>query len=72
MTRPTYAWIVPLNAADPAAAPVLPIVHRIPRRLMSGRWPLRRGDGYPLLEQLRKPPIGGYDPWAPRSPPATE
>lgn len=45
----------------------------IPRRLLNGSWPLRDGTGYPRFDTTRRQgPLGGYESYVRRSPPATE
>jgi hypothetical protein len=55
------------EATRPAPQP--PPDHPPLPRLLAGRWPLRRGDGY-----ARTPPqpFVPYEAWVRRSPPATE
>lgn len=47
-----------------------PIPPRPRWRLLNGSWPMRDGNTYPPVRG--KGPIGGYESWVRRSPPATE
>jgi hypothetical protein len=54
------------EATRPAPQPSAPPP---PPRLLAGRWPLRRGDGY---QRTPPQPPTEYEAWVRRSPPATE
>ena len=41
-----------------------------PRRYLNGSWPLLDGNIYPRI--TGKPPLGGYEGYVRRSPPATD
>lgn len=46
---------------------------RRPARYLNGSWPMRDGNTYPRFDRTRRSgPLGGYESFVRRSPPATE